>query len=68
MGPLGDQLRALAEEEHLWMARDSILASYIHMHCNRLLGINRLLEFEIVYCLHRTLDSLQRYTPKGIHI
>ena len=66
--PLGDQLCTLAENEHLWMTRDSILARYIHMHCNRLLGINPLLEFEVVYCLHYTLDSLQHYTPTGIHI
>ena len=65
---LGGQLRALAEEDRLWASQDSILASYVHMHCNRLFGINRSLEFEVVYYLQRTLDSLQHYMPAGIHI
>jgi thiopeptide-type bacteriocin biosynthesis protein len=66
--PLGEQLRALAEKGQLWMSLHSILGSYIHMHCNRLLGINRLLEFEAAYNLHRTLESLRHYVPAGIHI
>lgn len=66
--PLGEQLRALAEEECLWTSQDSILAAYVHMHCNRLLGINRSLEFEVAYYLHRTLDSLRHYVPEGIHV
>lgn len=66
--PFGDQLRALAERDQLWTSQDYFLASCVHMHCNRLLGINRPLEFEVVYHLHRTLDSLRHYVPEGVHI
>ncbi|MDY7079468.1 MAG: lantibiotic dehydratase [Chloroflexota bacterium] len=66
--PFGDQLRALAERDQLWISQDSFLASCVHMHCNRLLGINRPLEFEVIYHLERTLESLERYVPDGIHI
>ena len=61
-------MHALAEEDQLWTPLVFILASYVHMHCNRLLGINRLLEFEIAYHLHRTLESLQHYVPEGVHV
>ncbi len=66
--PFGDQLRALVERDQLWTSQDSFLASCVHMHCNRLLGINRPLEFEVIYHLERTLESLERYVPDGIHI
>ncbi len=66
--PLGEQLRALADRDQLWTPLHAVLGSYIHMHCNRLLGINRLLEFEVAYYLQRTLESLRHYVPEGIHI
>ena len=66
--PFGDQLRALAERDQLWASQDYFLASCVHMHCNRLLGINRPLEFEVIYHLERTLESLEQYVPDGIHI
>jgi hypothetical protein len=44
----------------------SFLSSCVHMHCNRLLGIDRSLEFEVGYYLERTLESLGRYTPPDI--
>ena len=66
--PLGEELHALAESDDLWGSWDSILASYVHMHCNRLFGINHLLEAEVAFYLRRTLESLQHYAPEGIHI
>lgn len=66
--PLGQQLQALENEGRLWISLDSIFVSHIHMHCNRLFGVNRLLEFEAIYYLERTLESLKKYVPDGIHI
>lgn len=66
--PLGEDLRTLIQEQQLCVSRESFLASCVHMHCNRLLGINRPLEFEVTYYLDRTLESLGRYMPPGISI
>jgi hypothetical protein len=38
------------------------------MHCNRLLGVNRTLEFEVMYYLERSLESLEKYVPDGISL
>ena len=63
----GAELRALASQQ-LWVPQTSFLASCIHMHCNRLIGLNRALEFEAIYYLERTFESLQRYRPDGIQL
>jgi thiopeptide-type bacteriocin biosynthesis protein len=62
------QLRELVSQEQLWVPQASFLASCIHMHCNRLIGLNRALEFEAAYYLERTFESLARYRPDGIQL
>ena len=44
------------------------LSSCVHMHFNRLLGVNRTLEFEVMYYLERSLESLEKYVPDGINL
>jgi len=63
-----NQLLALSEQEQLTTSLTSFLASCVHMHCNRLFGANRRLEFEVAYYLQRTLESLERYRPDGVEI
>jgi len=65
---LGDEFRELVQREQLWTTPSHFLASCVHMHCNRLLGLDRSLEFEVMYYLERTLESLQRYIPTGIRL
>lgn len=68
LNPLGQQLRALAERNELSAPLTSLFASCVHMHCNRLIGVNRALEFEIMYYLECTLESLKRYVPNNINV
>jgi thiopeptide-type bacteriocin biosynthesis protein len=66
---LGQALDALAKQEHgLSVPLTSFLASCVHMHCNRLLGVNRPLEFEVMFYLDRTFEALARYQPPGIQV
>jgi class I lanthipeptide synthase len=59
--PLGERLNELRAEGTLsWPAADALHASFAHMHCNRLLGIDRPAERRSVGLLHRALDSLAR--------
>jgi thiopeptide-type bacteriocin biosynthesis protein len=59
--PLGERLDQLRAEGALsWPAPDDLHANFAHMHCNRLLGIDRPAERRSVGLLHRTLDSLAR--------
>ncbi len=65
---LGRQLKTLEEQGKLEISRRDFLGSCVHMHCNRLLGVNRQQEFEVMYDLERTLESLQRYSPPYIQL
>lgn len=59
--PHGDRLAALrASGEIRWPSADDLLASFAHMHCNRLLGVDRGAERRTLGLLYRTLDSLSR--------
>jgi thiopeptide-type bacteriocin biosynthesis protein len=68
LGPFGRQLHTLADKALLGTSVESFLASCVHIHCVRLLGLNRPMEEEAIYYLERTLESLQRYVPEGIAI
>jgi lantibiotic biosynthesis protein len=46
------------------MAADEVLASFTHMHCNRLLGLDRAAERRVLGLLERTRESLAR-APVG---
>nr|WP_278679090.1 lantibiotic dehydratase [Clostridium paraputrificum] len=37
----------------------NIMLSLIHMHCNRLFGVNREKEREVLFCVRKTLQSLK---------
>lgn len=63
---IGEDLRSLIAQGALARDRTTLFVSYAHMHCNRLLGLNRALENETLYYLERTLESLQRYVPSGV--
>lgn len=68
LGPLGAQLAQASATGLLQTSISSFIASCTHMHCNRLLGINRAAEFDVLYNLERTIDSLLRspYPPAGV--
>ncbi len=66
--PIENQLHMLSTQHKLWTSKASFISSCVHMHCNRVFGVNRLLEFELAYYLERTLDSLRKHMPNGIHV
>ncbi|GHO77667.1 hypothetical protein KSD_54380 [Ktedonobacter sp. SOSP1-85] len=58
--PVAEQLAALHAQEALSQSFTSLYSSYVHMHCNRLLGLNRLAEEEVIGLLLRTYEGLER--------
>jgi lantibiotic biosynthesis protein len=61
----GERLAALrAGGEIEWPTADDLHASFVHMHCNRLLGTDRGVERRVLGLLHRTIESLAR-APVG---
>jgi lantibiotic biosynthesis protein len=63
--PHGERLAALRAESAIeWPAADDLLASFAHMHCNRLLGLDRDAERRALGLLQRTRESLAR-APVG---
>ena len=65
IAPLARQLDALAPAGALSQAKSTLLRSYVHLHCNRLLGGGRLDEETILALLSRTRYSLGQapYVP-----
>jgi thiopeptide-type bacteriocin biosynthesis protein len=60
LAPLGDQLRALERDGTLTKPLDRIYESYIHLHCNRLLGAGPPTEQRVLGLLLRTREGLSR--------
>jgi thiopeptide-type bacteriocin biosynthesis protein len=60
LAEVGSRLDALAARGELWQSRLSLARSFTHMHCNRLLGIDRARERETIGLLLRTRESLVR--------
>lgn len=58
-------LQVLEVNNRLLRPIDNILASHVHMHCNRL-GLNRHDEFKVVYFLSRLYDGFRHFMPSGI--
>jgi thiopeptide-type bacteriocin biosynthesis protein len=59
--PHGERLVALRDEGAIqWPAADEMLASFAHMHCNRLLGLDRDAEHRALGLFERTRESLAR--------
>ena len=63
--PHGERLAALRSEGAIeWPPADEVLGSFIHMHCNRLHGIDPAAERRALGLLQRTRESLAR-APLG---
>ena len=63
--PHGERLAALRAEGAIeWPTAGDVMASFVHMHCNRLLGIDRDAERRALGLLQRTRESLAR-APVG---
>ena len=58
--PIGLSLRQLAERGELFQDLDQLYGSIIHMHCNRLLGVDRSAERLVLGLLLRTREGLLR--------
>ena len=63
---IADQVQTLSDSDGGSASQAALLGSYIHMHYNRLLGINRQHEFSTTYFLERTLDSIARFSLPNI--
>ncbi len=57
MTPLFKQLRHLENGGHLNGTTDNLCSSLVHMHCNRLYGINRDLELQTMALLRSSLET-----------
>lgn len=60
LAEIGMQVRALATNRSLCTSEDELVASLVHMHCNRLLGINRVLERQTYAFWRHALESLSK--------
>jgi lantibiotic biosynthesis protein len=59
--PHGHRLAMLRESGKIqWPTADDVHASFAHVHCNRLLGLDRRAEQRALGLMHRTLHSLSR--------
>ena len=56
--PIATELRRLAEAGDLYVAMEDLCRSYVHMHQNRLLGIDPAHEELVIGLLLRTLEGL----------
>lgn len=68
ISPLGDQLHVLEARGELSVGITSIVESLIHMHLNRMFGVDRQLEYETIYYLMRALQSLERLQAAAPHV
>jgi thiopeptide-type bacteriocin biosynthesis protein len=60
LAPIGEQLRELVKAAKLSESLDALCASYIHLHLNRVAGLDPASEQRILSLLLRTRDSLQK--------
>lgn len=63
-----EQLKRLEAAEALWCPLQSIISSYVHMHCNRLLGVDRGAEFTAITYLYLLYKGIRHYLPPGFEI
>lgn len=64
LAPPARTIRDLESKGRLSKPFESIVVSYIHMHCNRL-GLNRYEEYRAVYLLTRLFDGFRHFIPDG---
>jgi thiopeptide-type bacteriocin biosynthesis protein len=60
LAPIGQQLRELGKAAKLSESFDALCASYVHLHLNRVAGLDPAAEQRILSLLLRTSDSLQK--------
>jgi thiopeptide-type bacteriocin biosynthesis protein len=60
LAPIGQQLRELVKEAKLTESFDALCASFVHLHLNRVAGLDPASEQRILSLLLRTRDSLQK--------
>ena len=60
LAPIAARLDTLAREDALSQPRTSLWRSYVHLHCNRLLGTDSSLEERALQLLRRTREGLNR--------
>ena len=58
--PIGQHLRQLANEHELTESLDALCASFVHLHFNRMAGLDPASEQRILSLLLRTRDSLHK--------
>lgn len=57
--PINNFIEKLINDENIQNSEDDIIMSIIHLHCNRFLGTNRLLEEKIYFYALKVLHSQQ---------
>jgi thiopeptide-type bacteriocin biosynthesis protein len=60
LAPVGEHLQVLAERGELTQEPETIYSSYVHLHCNRLLGSATPLEQLVLGVLLRVREGLER--------
>ena len=60
LAPMAARLDALARQSELSQPKASLWRSYVHLHCNRLLGTDSSLEERALQLLRRTREGLSR--------
>jgi thiopeptide-type bacteriocin biosynthesis protein len=66
LAPAALRLARLEAAGGLGQGRNVLYRSYVHLHCNRLLGANQAAETMIIGLLARTLDGLARGNERNI--
>ncbi len=61
---LGKKLRYLQRSNKLTIDLDEILSSYLHMHCNRMLGVDRNLEAKAYVYIKRAIEKFYNLNAK----
>lgn len=64
LNKLGKKLRYLQENNRLVINLDEILLSYLHMHCNRMLGVDRNLESKAYIYVKRAIEKFYNLNVK----
>jgi thiopeptide-type bacteriocin biosynthesis protein len=60
LAPIAEQFRQLSSEDKLSTTFDALCASFVHLHLNRVAGLDHASEQRILSLLLRTRDSLQK--------
>jgi thiopeptide-type bacteriocin biosynthesis protein len=66
LAPVADRLVGLAEQNELSQPLTTLYRSFVHLHCNRLLGIDLHAERQVLSLLLRTREGLGR-APGALH-